>query len=133
MRQVPPTGGMEGGAPVYSERVMDHFHHPRNLGDVPDGVTARCVNPACGDEAVLSVLVRGGVIEAIGFRAVGCVAALASCSCLTEMVRSRSVEVALEITVEKVTEELGGLPRSKRHGAALAVDTLRKALGGTSG
>ncbi len=118
---------------MYSEGVMDHFHHPRNLGEVPGGVAARCVNPACGDEAELSVRVREGVIEAVGFRAVGCVAALASCSCLTEMVRSLPVEAALKITAETVAERLGGLPRSKRHGAALAVDTLRKALGGTGG
>lgn len=113
---------------------MDHFENPRNLGDVPDGVRARCVNPACGDEAELSVLVQDGVVRDIRFRAVGCVAALAACSCLTEIARSLPVERALEITVEKVLEELGGLPRSKRHGAALAVDTLKKALGGgTSG
>jgi nitrogen fixation NifU-like protein len=110
---------------------MDHFENPRNLGDVPDGARARCVNPACGDEAELSVRVSEGVIEDIRFRAMGCVAALAACSVLTEMVRSQPVERALEITVEKVVEELGGLPRSKRHGAALAVDTLKKLLEGT--
>lgn len=116
---------------MYSERVMDHFEHPRNLGDVPEGVRARCVNPACGDEAELSVLVRDGVVEDIRFRAVGCVAALAACSILTEMVRSQPVERAREITVETVIEELGGLPRNKRHGAALAVETLKKVLDGT--
>lgn len=118
---------------MYNELVMDHFHNPRNLGEVSQGVRARCVNPACGDEAELTVLVSDGKVEEIAFRAVGCVAALASCSCLTEMARSLPVEAALEITVEKVVQTLGGLPRSKRHGAALAVDTLRKALGGTTG
>ena len=115
----------------YSEVTLDHFHHPRHVGEV-EGATghARCENPACGDLAEFWVRVSDGRLEEVGFRAFGCAAALASCSMLATLVRGRSVEEARELGTPQVLEALGGLPRAKTHGAALAVDTLRAALGG---
>lgn len=118
---------------MYSEITLDHFHHPRHVGEVP-GATghARRENPVCGDVAEFWVRVGEGRLEEVGFRAFGCAAALASCSMLAERTRGLALEDVRRWGPEALAEALGGLPRSKTHGAALAVDTLREALGGAS-
>ncbi|MEW6280673.1 MAG: iron-sulfur cluster assembly scaffold protein [Candidatus Eremiobacterota bacterium] len=115
----------------YSDAVLHHFHSPHRVGEVePPRRLARRENPVCGDVAEFSVRVQGGRLDQVRFRAFGCVAAIASCSCLAGLVEGRSPEEALSVGVEELLEQLGGLPSSKTHGAQLAVQAFRAALEG---
>lgn len=113
----------------YSATVMDHFQNPRRVGEVdaPHGA-ARSENPVCGDVAEFSLRLAEGAVSQVRFRVLGCVAAIASASCLGELVEGRSVEEARAVDVETLVHALGGLPASKRHGASLAVEVFRLAL-----
>jgi nitrogen fixation NifU-like protein len=114
---------------VYSPIVLEHFHNPRNVGELPPPCGwARRENPACGDVAEIWLQVRQGRVAEVRFRAFGCPAAVAACSRLTELAQGLPVEEAAALTPEDLVEALGGLPASKRHGAALAVRTLHQAL-----
>ncbi len=114
---------------AYTQKVMDHFNHPRNVGEVdsPDGV-GEVGNPVCGDMMKISIRVRDGRIEDIRFKTLGCGAAIATSSITTEMAKGKTVEEALAITRDRVAEELGGLPPNKMHCSNLAADGLRKAI-----
>lgn len=114
---------------MYSEITLDHFHNPRHVGEV-EGATGHALreNPVCGDVAEFWVRVGDGRLDEVGFRAFGCAAAIASCSMLAHLVRGRTLAEARTLDPAGLTEALGGLPRSKTHGAALAVETLREAL-----
>ena len=109
---------------------MDHFTHPRNVGEIQDpSGRGKVGNPVCGDIMELYIKVNDeGVITDAKFKTFGCGAAIASSSILTEMIRGKTVEEAQELTNKKVLEALGGLPKVKIHCSLLAEEALRKAI-----
>jgi nitrogen fixation NifU-like protein len=110
---------------MYSPQVLDHFQHPRNLGDLPDATaTVDVTNPVCGDEMRLAVRVEDGRIAAAKFRTRGCRAAIAASSVLTELIVGKAVGEIRAITAEHISSALGGLPPATRHGSQLAEDAL---------
>ncbi len=115
---------------MYNDKVMDHFTNPRNVGEVENASGVGEVgNPTCGDIMRISIKVNdGGVIEDVKFKTFGCGAAIATSSMVTEMVRGKTLEEALEITNKAVAEALGGLPPAKMHCSNLAADALHKAI-----
>jgi nitrogen fixation NifU-like protein len=114
---------------LYSEKVMDHFKNPRNGGEMenPDGV-GRVGNPVCGDVMELYIKVNDGTIVDAKFKTFGCGAAIATSSMVTEMVKGKSIEEALEISNKAVVEALDGLPPAKVHCSVLAEDALKAAI-----
>ena len=114
---------------MYSEKVMEHFRNPRNVGEIEnaDGV-GKVGNPVCGDIMELSIKVENGVIEDAKFRTFGCGAAIATSSMVTELVKGKTIEQALEISNKAVAEALGGLPSIKMHCSVLAEQALRAAI-----
>jgi len=114
---------------AYSEKVMDHFRSPRNVGEIenPDGV-GKVGNPVCGDIMELYIKVKDGVITDAKFKTFGCGAAIATSSMVTELVKNKTVEEALKISNRAVAEALGGLPPIKMHCSVLAEEALKKAL-----
>ncbi|MFO7712117.1 MAG: Fe-S cluster assembly scaffold protein NifU [Dehalococcoidia bacterium] len=114
---------------MYSEKVMDHFRNPRNVGELenPDGV-GRAGNPICGDVMEMQIRVQNGIIADAKFRTFGCGAAIATSSMATEMVKGKSLEEALTISNRAVAEALDGLPAAKMHCSSLAEDALKAAI-----
>ena len=113
----------------YSDKVMDHFMHPRNMGEIEDASGVGEVgNPACGDVMRLYLKIEGGKIVDAKFKTFGCGAAIASSSMTTEMIKGKSIDEALKLSNEAVSEALGGLPPAKQHCSVLAEDALRAAL-----
>jgi nitrogen fixation NifU-like protein len=114
---------------MYSERVMDHFTNPRNVGDMEDadGVGIEG-NPTCGDAMKIFIKVRDGKIVDAKFKTFGCGAAIAVSSMVTEMVKGKTLDEALAISKEAVAAELGGLPPQKMHCSNLGADALKKAI-----
>jgi nitrogen fixation NifU-like protein len=114
---------------MYSERVMDHFMNPRNVGDMedPDGVGTEG-NPTCGDAMKIYIKVKDGRIVDAKFKTFGCGAAIAVSSMVTEMVKGKTLDEALAISKEAVANELGGLPPQKMHCSNLGADALKKAI-----
>lgn len=114
---------------MYSEKVMEHFNNPRNVGEVenPDGV-GMVGNPACGDVMKLTIKVEKDVITDIRFKTFGCGAAIATSSMVTEMVKGRPLSEAEGITNQAVAEALDGLPPLKMHCSNLAADALHAAI-----
>jgi NifU-like protein involved in Fe-S cluster formation len=115
--------------PDYSATVLDHFQHPRNLGDLdlPDAV-AEVENPACGDRTRLAILLAGGRISAARFRTEGCPAAIAASSITTEMIIGKTLDEAATLRDADVAAALGGLPRNKQHCSVLAEDVIRAVI-----
>ena len=115
--------------PGYSEKVMDHFMNPRNVGVIedPDGY-GKVGNPTCGDVMEMFIRVKEDRIEEIKFRTFGCGAAIATSSMTTEMALGKTVEEGMKITRDEVARELGGLPPNKMHCSNLAADALHMAL-----
>lgn len=114
---------------MYSAEVLDHFEHPRNAGTIADAdASVRIENPACGDVLELTIKIADGRITEIGFRAKGCVAAMACGSALTELVREKSVDEAWSLTREELLRAVGGLPQASSHASHLAMDALDAAL-----
>jgi nitrogen fixation NifU-like protein len=113
----------------YSEKVIDHFMNPRNVGVIEDadGV-GRTGNPVCGDLMEMSVKIEDGVIQDIKFRTFGCGAAIATSSMATELIMGKSIDKALEITNRAIAEALDGLPPIKMHCSVLAAEALRATL-----
>ncbi len=113
----------------YSEKVLDHARNPRNQGemDCPDAV-GEISNPDCGDSTVIYLKVENNIIKDIKFETFGCVAAVASSSMLTEMVKGKTLEEALSITEMNVAEALGGLPEKKIHCSLIGVGALNNAI-----
>ena len=113
----------------YSEKVMEHFRNPRNVGEIenPDGV-GHVGNPVCGDIMELYIKVDKGIITDAKFKTFGCGAAIATSSMVTELVKGKSVEEALEISNKAVAEALGGLPPIKMHCSVLAEEALKSAI-----
>jgi nitrogen fixation NifU-like protein len=114
---------------MYSEKVMDHFMNPRNVGEIPDadGVGMEG-NPTCGDAMQIFIKVENDRIVDAKFRTFGCGAAIAVSSMITEMVKGKTLNEALQISKEAVAQELGGLPPQKVHCSNLGADALRKAI-----
>lgn len=115
---------------MYTEKVMDHFTNPRNVGEIEEASGVGEVgNPTCGDIMRISIKVNdAGIIEDVKFKTFGCGAAVATSSMVTEMVKGKTIDEALQITNKQVAEELGGLPANKMHCSNLAADALHKAI-----
>ncbi len=113
----------------YSEKVMDHFLHPRNIGEIPDASGIGNVgNPVCGDIMRMYIKVENGIIVDAKFKTFGCGAAISTSSMVTEMVKGKTIEEALKISNRAVAEALGGLPPIKMHCSVLAEEALKSAL-----
>ena len=113
----------------YSEKVMDHFRNPHNVGEIenPDGV-GHVGNPVCGDIMELYIKVEDGIIVDAKFKTFGCGAAIATSSMVTEIVKGKSIKEALRISNKTVAEALDGLPAIKMHCSVLAEEALRSAI-----
>src|SRR5512136_1401786 len=114
--------------PVYSEKVMDHFMHPRNVGEIEnaDGVGEEG-NPVCGDMMTFYIKVKDNHLEDVKFKTFGCGAAIAVSSMVSEMAKGKTLEEAKAITREQVAQELGGLPANKMHCSNLGAEALQAA------
>ena len=114
---------------MYSEKVMDHFNNPRNVGvlDDADGI-GEVGNPVCGDVMKITIKVADDHIDDIRFQTLGCGAAIATSSIVTEMARGMTLQDAVDITKQQVADELGGLPPAKMHCSVLATDGLKVAV-----
>ena len=115
--------------PVYSEKVMDHFMNPRNVGEIenPDGV-GEVGNPVCGDMMTFYIKVKDDRLEDVKFRTFGCGAAIAVSSMVSEMAKGKTLEEAMKITPRSVADELDGLPKNKLHCSNLGDQALHKAI-----
>jgi len=114
----------------YSRQVLDHFEHPRNVGELPDAdAEVRLEHPVCGDVMKLAIKVAEGHIAQVRYRTRGCVASIAAGSCLTEMIQGKSLEDAAAVKREQLVEALGGLTNASMHASHLAIDTLAQAIG----
>ena len=116
-------------ASIYSEKVMDHFTNPRNVGEIADanGI-GEIGNPKCGDIMKMYIKVQGGIIEDVKFKTFGCGSAIATSSIATEMIMGKSIEEALTLTNKAVVEALGGLPSHKIHCSVLAEQAIKAAI-----
>ena len=114
---------------MYSDRLLHHFQHPRNAGEITgaDG-TAEIENPACGDVLRLTLKVSGDRVMQVRFKAKGCVAAIGCASALTELVEGGTLQEAGGLRREDVISAVGWLPQASTHAAQLALDTLLAAL-----
>ncbi|OGX17771.1 MAG: Fe-S cluster assembly scaffold protein NifU [Omnitrophica WOR_2 bacterium RBG_13_44_8b] len=113
----------------YSEKVMDHFMNPRNVGEIPDADGIGTVgNPICGDVMKMYIKIKNNVIVDAKFKTFGCGAAISTSSMVTEMVKGKTIEDALKVSNKAVAEALGGLPPVKMHCSVLAEEALRSAL-----
>ena len=114
---------------MYNERVMDHFMNPRNVGEIenPDGV-GLVGNPVCGVVMKMTIKVKDNRIEDIKLKTFGCGAAIATSSMVTELVKGRTLEEALDISNRTVAEALDGLPPQKLHCSNLAADAVHMAI-----
>mgnify|MGYP000583825740 CR=1 FL=1 len=114
---------------MYSEKVMEHFENPRNVGEIPDADGVGQVgNPTCGDIMKIYLKVEDGVIKDIKFKTFGCGAAIATSSMVTELAKGKTVEEALQLSNKAVAEALDGLPPKKMHCSNLAADALHAAI-----
>ncbi len=117
------------GALPYSEKVMDHFTNPRNMGEIEDAnAIGEVGNPACGDMMRLYMKIENGTVVDAKFKTFGCGAAIASSSMMTEMIKGKSVDYAANLTNEEVAEALDGLPPVKIHCSLMAEEALKSAL-----
>lgn len=114
---------------MYSEKVLEHFRNPRNVGRITDadGV-GKVGNPICGDVMVMYLKIQNGRVEDAKFETFGCGAAIATSSIATELVKGKTLEEALQITNQAVAEALGGLPPHKMHCSVLAEKAIRAAI-----
>lgn len=114
---------------MYSDKVMDHFKNPRNVGvmENPDGV-GKQGNPVCGDVMEITIRVKDDIIVDAMFRTFGCCAAIATSSMVTELVKGENIESAEKISKQAVADALDGLPPAKMHCSNLAADALHDAI-----
>ncbi len=114
---------------MYNKEVLKHFKNPKNMGEMknPDGV-GEVGNPSCGDVLKIYIKVKDNKIKDIKFETLGCAAAIAVSSVITEMVKNKSIKQALKITEQDIVEELGGLPAFKIHCSNLSAQALKKAI-----
>jgi len=115
---------------MYSETLLDHFHHPRNVGEITEAtVVVEASNPVCGDVMKLWAIIQEGRIVDVKFKAAGCVSSVACGSWLTEAILNKPFEELSVLTPDQVISGLDGLPPASRHAAVLAVDALKLLLG----
>jgi nitrogen fixation NifU-like protein len=114
---------------MYSEKVMEHFKNPQNMGEIPnaDGV-GTVGNPTCGDLMTMYIKVKDDHIEDVKFKTYGCGAAIATSSMTTELAKGKTLDEAMKITRASVADSLGGLPAVKMHCSNLAADALHAAI-----
>ncbi|HEY77963.1 MAG TPA: Fe-S cluster assembly scaffold protein NifU [Dehalococcoidia bacterium] len=114
---------------MYSEKVMDHFMNPRNVGEIenPDGIGEEG-NPVCGDMMTFYIKVKDNRLEDVKFKTFGCGAAIAVSSMVSEMAKGKTLEEAKKITPRLVADELEGLPKNKFHCSNLGAQALNKAI-----
>lgn len=114
---------------LYSEKVMDHFTNPRNVGEIPDADGIGEVgNAKCGDIMKIYLKINGDIIEDVKFETFGCASAIASSSMATEMIKGKSLSDALEVTNRQVVDALDGLPPHKLHCSVLAEEAIKSAV-----
>ena len=114
---------------MYSEKVMDHFMNPRNVGELKEADGAGTVgNPVCGDMMTFQIKVENDRLTDIKFKTFGCGAAIAVSSIVSEMALGKTLDEAMKITNKDVAEELDGLPKNKMHCSNLGADALHKAI-----
>ena len=114
---------------MYSEKVMEHFRNPRNVGEIPDADGVGQVgNPKCGDIMKMYLKIEYGIIVDVKFKTFGCGSAIASSSMATEMVKGKSIDEAMKVTNKAVAESLDGLPPVKMHCSVLAEQAIKAAL-----
>jgi nitrogen fixation NifU-like protein len=114
---------------MYTEKVMEHFRNPQNMGEIPDADGVGTVgNPVCGDLMTIYIKVKDNRIADIKFKTFGCGAAIATSSMTTELAKGKTLEEAMKITRANVAGELGGLPPVKMHCSNLAADALHAAI-----
>lgn len=115
--------------PMYTDKVMDHFMKPRNVGEIenPDGV-GEVGNPVCGDMMTFYIKVEDNRLKDVKFKTFGCGAAIAVSSMVSEMAIGKTLEEAMALSNKNVAEELGGLPKNKMHCSNLGADALHKAI-----
>lgn len=114
---------------VYSERLLDHFQHPRNVGELEaPAVTVEVMNPACGDIMRLSARWENGLVAEVRYRTRGCTAAIAAGSALTEWMLGKTAAELASLAPGAIEEALGGLPPASRHAATLCVDCVKALL-----
>lgn len=114
---------------LYSEKVMDHFTNPRNVGEIPnaDGI-GEVGNAKCGDIMKIYLKINGDIIEDVKFETFGCASAIASSSMATEMIKGKILSEALEVTNRQVVDALDGLPPHKLHCSVLAEEAIKSAV-----
>jgi nitrogen fixation NifU-like protein len=114
---------------MYSEKVLDHFKNPRNVGEIKDADAEGTVgNPVCGDMMTMYIKVKDDKIEDVKFKTFGCGAAIATSSMTTELAKGKTLDEALKITRQDVADALDGLPPVKMHCSNLAADALHEAI-----
>ncbi|MCX6826011.1 MAG: Fe-S cluster assembly scaffold protein NifU [candidate division Zixibacteria bacterium] len=114
---------------MYSTKVIEHFQHPRNVGEIEDADGIGTVgNPTCGDIMAIYIKVKDNIIADIKFKTFGCGAAIATSSITTEMVKGKTIDEAEKLTRGEVAEALDGLPPIKMHCSNLATDALKAAI-----
>jgi nitrogen fixation NifU-like protein len=114
---------------MYTDKVMEHFKNPRNMGEIPDADgTGTVGNPVCGDLMTMYIKVKDNRIEDVKFKTYGCGAAIATSSMTTELAKGKTLEEAMNITRASVADSLGGLPKVKMHCSNLAADALHAAI-----
>lgn len=114
---------------MYTEKVMDHFSNPRNVGEMTDAdAVGQVGNPSCGDIMKIFLKIKDERIEDIKFQTFGCGAAIATSSMVTEMAKGKTLDEAMQITNKSVAEALDGLPPQKMHCSNLAADALQDAI-----
>ena len=114
---------------LYTETVMDHFTHPRHVGEIPDADGVGEVgNAKCGDIMKMYLKIKDDRIEDVKFETFGCGSAIASSSMATELIKGRTIEEALAVTNKQVVDALGGLPAYKLHCSVLAEESIKAAV-----
>lgn len=114
---------------IYSEKVLKHFKKPLNQGVIKDAdAVGEVGNPVCGDVMKIYLKIKNNIIKDIKFETLGCAAAIAVSSVLTDLVKGKTIEQALKITKDKIVKDLGGLPPQKVHCSMLGVEALHKAI-----
>ncbi len=114
---------------MYSEKVMEHFENPRNVGEIPNASgTGTVGNAKCGDIMKMDIEVKDGIIQDVKFKTFGCCAAIATSSMATEMVKGKTIDEALQLTNKAVAQALDGLPPVKMHCSMLAEEAIHAAV-----
>ena len=114
---------------MYTEKVIDHFTNPRNVGEIADAnAIGQVGNPVCGDIMKMYLKIEDGVIKDAKFKTFGCCAAIATSSVSTELIKGRTIDEALKLSNKEVIDELGGLPPQKIHCSVLAEQAIKAAI-----